>query len=373
LNLSRGISPTVGAGALALADGRVTAPNSVSIPAVVKHPDNPPHVKPIAISVVVPVRDEEESIRALLEGLLNQTRQPDEIVITDGGSVDRTRTIIEEFIAQGAPVRLVVDENSLPGRSRNLAVANARNQWIAFTDAGIKPNSNWLEALTAKVSDGSQAEVVYGSYEPIIDSFFKECAAIAYVPPAAVSAEGSLRPYSIVSALMRREAWERAGGFPENLRSAEDLLFMNRVEAAGFRIVRAPQAQVSWNIQPGLWRTFKRFVVYARNNIRAGLWRSWQAPIFLRYALLAVTALPAIVLGVKWLLVPLLLWLAFMTARALRALRQNRFCYPASAVRNLLRLTLVVPIITVIDLATFVGTAAWLMLDWLRTDSHDSR
>lgn len=336
-----------------------------------KHPENPPRANPIAISVVVPVRDEEDSIRTLLDGLLNQTSRPDEIVITDGGSVDRTRAIIQEFIQQGAPVKLVVDKNSLPGRSRNLAVANARNEWIAFTDAGIKPNSNWLEALTAKVSDGSQAEVVYGSYEPIIDSFFKECAAIAYVPPAAVSAEGSLRPYSIVSALMRREAWERAGGFPENLRSAEDLLFMNRVEAAGFRIVRAPQAQVWWNIQPGLWRTFKRFVVYARNNIRAGLWRSWQAPIFLRYAVLGIMALPAIILGVKWLLVPLVLWLAFMTARGVRALQQNRFCYPASAVRNLFRLMLIVPIIAVIDLATFVGSAAWLLFDSHKSSGND--
>ncbi len=352
----------------ALPDGRANAPNSVSIRAV-KHPGNSPRANPIAISVVVPVRDEEDSIRTLLEGLLNQTLRPDEIVITDGGSIDRTRSIIEEFIQRGAPVKLIVDENSLPGRSRNLAVRNARNEWIAFTDAGIKPNRNWLEALTAKVADGSDAEVVYGSYEPVIDSFFKECAAIAYVPPAAVSAEGSLRPYSIVSALMRREAWEQAGGFPENLRSAEDLLFMNRVEAAGFRTVRAPQAQVSWTIQPGLWRTFKRFVVYARNNIRAGLWRTWQAPIFVRYALLVLLILPAIFLGLKWLLVPVLLWVAFIVARGVRALRQNRFCYPAGAVRNLLRLTLIVPIIAVIDLATFVGSFAWLLFDWLRSDS----
>ena len=40
------------------------------------------------ISVVVPVRDEEDSIRDLLESLLAQTRPPDEIVITDGGSID---------------------------------------------------------------------------------------------------------------------------------------------------------------------------------------------------------------------------------------------------------------------------------------------
>src|SRR5436190_7072620 len=109
--------------------------------------------------------------------------------------------------------------------------------------------------------------------------------------------KGPVRPYSIASALMPRAAWEKAGGFPEHLRSAEDLLFMNRVEAAGFRIVRAPAAVVHWAIQPGLWKTFRRFVVYARNNIRAGLWRNWQRQIFIRYAVNAMLAIPAIILG----------------------------------------------------------------------------
>jgi glycosyltransferase involved in cell wall biosynthesis len=40
------------------------------------------------ISVVVPVRNEEKSIRHLLDGLLAQNRKPNEVVITDGGSTD---------------------------------------------------------------------------------------------------------------------------------------------------------------------------------------------------------------------------------------------------------------------------------------------
>jgi len=45
----------------------------------VKNPDNSPRLNSIAISVVVPVRDEEDSIRVLLEGLLGQTLPPNEI------------------------------------------------------------------------------------------------------------------------------------------------------------------------------------------------------------------------------------------------------------------------------------------------------
>ena len=318
------------------------------------------------ISVAVPVRNEASSIRILLDELLNQTLQPAEIILTDGGSKDGTPQIIEEFIAGGAPIKMFRESDSLPGRSRNIAAAHAQCDWIAFIDAGNKPVPDWLASLAEKVGDGSVVDVVYGSYEPVVDSFFKECAAIAYVSPAARTADGPARPRSIVSALMRRSVWEAVGGFPEHLRSAEDLLFMNKVERAGFHIVRAPRAVVYWTIQPGLWTTFRRFVVYARNNIRAGLWREWQAAIVKRYALMSIVAIPAIFLGVKWLLVPALCWLLLLIARAIKALRQNRYSYPAGIPRNSLRLLLIVPIIATLDAAAFAGTISWLFRDSFR-------
>ena len=181
------------------------------------------------ISVVVPVLNEADSIRLLIEGLLNQTLPPQEIVITDAGSTDGTADVVEEFIRKGAPVKLIRESFALPGRARNVAAANAKSEWIAFTDAGIRPEPSWLEALFRKAETDHNVDVVYGTYEPEIRTFFEECAAIAYVPPPNRVDGGMARPYSIVSALMRREVWESVGGFPEDLRSAEDMLFIRRV------------------------------------------------------------------------------------------------------------------------------------------------
>ena len=329
-------------------------------------PEKTNNLNAIEISVVVPARDEENSIRNLLEGLLNQTLPPNEIIITDGGSVDATIGIIEEFIKRGAPVKLFREKDSLPGRARNVGAKYSRCEWIAFTDAGTKPAPDWLASLAEKVGDDSTVDVVYGSFEPVVDSFFKECAAIAYLPPP-VEMEGRLTPpRSIASTLIRRKAWENVGGFPEDLRSAEDLLFMQRIEQQGFRDLRAPGAVVYWSIQPTLWRTFKRFATYARNNIRAGLWRQWQAAIFRRYSVLAIIAVPAILVGAKWLVVPLAGWLLFLIARAANALHKNRRIYPAGLGRNVRRLFMLVPIIAALDLATFVGSINWLLCDKLR-------
>jgi glycosyltransferase involved in cell wall biosynthesis len=251
----------------------------------------------------------------------------------------------------------------LPGRGRNLAAAQAVNEWIAFIDAGITPEPTWLELLAKRTQLDADVDVVYGSYEPVTDTLFKRCCVMAYVPPP-VELEGRLvRSRSVVSLLMKRSVWETVGGFPENLRSAEDLLFMNKIEQGNFRIANAPDALVHWQVQPTPWLTFKRFVVYARNNMRAGLWRQWQAAIFKRYALLLVSTFPVFWFGVRWLLITLLLWLAMLAARATVAIWRNRVCYPGGIFANILRLAVLMPIIAMLDAATAIGTLQWAVKD----------
>ena len=319
------------------------------------------------VSVIVPVRDEEHSIRELLDSLLQQTRPPDEIVIADGGSIDATPQIIEQYINQGAPVRLLRAGPALPGRGRNVGAAAAKFDWLAFTDAGIRLDRDWLEHLIARAEQDESLDIVYGAWEPVTDTFFKRCAAIAYVPPPVAMSDGVvIRPRSIASALLHRDAWSAVDGFPEDLRSAEDLLFMNHLEAAGYRAAFAPHAQVHWNVKPTLGATFSRFVVYSRNNIRAGLWRQWQAAILSRYAVLLVLLVLAAIFDPRWLWVPVALWLAMLGARAIVSIRRNRHCYPASLLNNLRRGVVITTVLAALDAAAIIGSVEWLLLDAFR-------
>jgi len=322
------------------------------------------------ISVVIPVRDEERSIRPLLDNLLAQTQRPDEIVITDGGSTDATRDIIFEYIQTGAPIKLIEVDHALPGRGRNLAVQASQFDWIALIDAGIRPDQTWLLRLAEKAEGDNSVDVVYGSWAPITDSFFKECAAIAYVPPAIPTDGGYLRPRSIASALMRKTVWQAVGGFPEHLRSGEDLVFMNNIESAGYRCVSEPLALVHWELKPSLSTTFSRFVSYSRNNIRAGLWRQWQFAILSRYAVLLILTLPVFLVGPWWLLLPFTACVAMWFARALVAIRRNRLCYPATLTRNLSRLFGITSVIVVLDAAAIIGTFEWLLKDSFRGNAQ---
>jgi glycosyltransferase involved in cell wall biosynthesis len=318
------------------------------------------------ISVAVPVRNEADNIGDLINRLVGQTRPPDEIVFTDGGSKDGTPEIIAECIKSGAPVKLIRTSEALPGRGRNLAAAESTGDWLAFVDAGVEPAADWLQNLAARVEHDATVDVVYGGWEPVTDSFFEECAAITYVPPPSLRDGVVTRPRFIASSLIKHNVWRTVGGFPEELRSAEDLLFMNRIEDAGFKSVFEPNANVRWHVRPTFGSTFKRFVAYARNNIRAGLWRQWQAAILSRYLFLVAFAiiLALVVPALLWL--PVGLWLLMLIARAIVSIRRNRHCYPASTARNLKRLFLLIPLIATLDFAAIIGTIQWLLFDWFR-------
>ena len=323
------------------------------------------------ISVVIPVRNEEHTIIELLNSLKTQTLTPAEIIIADGGSTDRTIEMIEGSDRGPLTIHLIRGEQGFPGRGRNLGTARAVNEWVAFIDAGVKPSRQWLSSLAA-VAEKPGVDVVYGSYEPVTNTLFEECAAIAFVPPPVNMGSHSIRTRSTASTIIRRNVWEAVGGFPEDLRSAEDLVFMNRIDEAGFRTAHAPEALVRWSIQPTLWKTFRRFTTYSHYNIRAGLWRSWQARILLRYGLLAILILPVFFVGARWLLVPITYLLLMLSARALIALRRNMTCYPASLPRYLVRFAVIVPILAVIDLAAIAGCIQWLLTDRSLTEKNTS-
>jgi hypothetical protein len=173
------------------------------------------------------------------------------------------------------------------------------------------------------------------------------------------------RARAIFSSLMRRSAWKSVGGFDEHLRSAEDHLFISKIEQQGFSISYAPAAGVSWTMQPTFGLTFKRFVTYSRNNLLAGLWREWQAAIMVRYSFVLLSAFLAAAFTRWWPIVTLAVMLLQFVARALAALWRNRKRYPAGIARSLARLLMLIPLLVVLDAATILGTVDWIVRDKL--------
>jgi glycosyltransferase involved in cell wall biosynthesis len=318
----------------------------------------PPQGSGLLISLVVPLRNEAQSLGALVDSIRGQTRPPDEIIFVDGGSTDRTPELARELLANDERFRVVEAGDATPGRGRNVGVSVARCPWIAFTDAGIRLDPQWLARLAEAVDTDPKAEVVYGNFEPLIRTFFERCAAIAYVEPKKKTrlADAPTRGRFIASSLMRRDVWQRVGGFPD-ARAAEDLIFMERIEAQGIKTSWAASANVEWQLQPNLARTFRRFMLYSKHNVWAGRQRFWHYGIARQYAVALVFIVLALVHSPWWLVAPAM----GLAARASKRILSHREERGLSWVMNPFQFFYVTVIILAVDLATFVGWAQALM------------
>ena len=305
----------------------------------------------VNISVVVPVKNEVATVEPLIERLAGQSRRPIDVIIVDGGSTDGSLERATSAAQRFDNVRVIDAGDATPGRGRNVGVVEATSEWIAFTDAGIDVDVQWLDRMARVVEAHPAIDVVYGAYEPVIDSPFAEAAALAYVGRKDRTAVGPVRTKSIASCLLRREVWQRVGGFPD-LRAAEDLLFMAAVDEEECTMAIAPEALVRWHLQPTLALTFARFRLYSRHNVLAGQAPTWHHAVLRHYSIGALL-LVAGLLRPKLLLLPPL----GFVARSMKSVWSKREARSVGWVLNPARLLRVCVILATVDFATFVGWA----------------
>lgn len=312
------------------------------------------------VSVILPVRNEEATISQLLESLWVQTRPAEEIILVDGGSTDGTTRIAEKYLLEGMRLEILRVEQAFPGEGRNHGVAAAKNELIAFTDAGVRVNSKWLEKLMEPMELDPSVDVVYGHLEPVTDSFFKECASLAFVPAPADRGGRRIRAPFIVSSLMRRTVWEGVGGFPP-FRAAEDLIFMEAIEKKKFKIAYAPEAVAHWQI-PGDWAgTFRRFSEYSRHNLIAKRARYWHYGVARLYGGGAIFLALALVHSPAWALLPAV----GLIGRTIRMAYRKRSAFAFRDVFHPKRLLYLLGLLILLDAATVWGFSVWIWKDRL--------
>ena len=98
-----------------------------------------------SISVVIIVRNAQDTIGNALESLMKQTLPKDnfEVTVVDNNSTDNTREIVKRY-----PVKLVIEEEvGNYGKLRNRGIKESKGAIIAFTDADGLPERNWLEKM----------------------------------------------------------------------------------------------------------------------------------------------------------------------------------------------------------------------------------
>ncbi len=221
-----------------------------------------------AVSLIMTVKNEAAALPRLLDSILAQTHAPDEIVIADGGSTDATCDVLARY-ASRLNLRVLNCPGANISKGRNAAIAAARGEIIASTDAGVRLDPHWLEEITKPFEAG--ADVVSGFFEPDPHGAFETALAATTLP-----ARRDIKPEKFLpssrSVAFRKSAWQAVQGYPEWLDFCEDLVFDLGLRAAGGRFVFAPEARVFFRPRATLRQFARQYYLYARGDGKADLW-----------------------------------------------------------------------------------------------------
>jgi len=194
-----------------------------------------------SVSVVIPVHNRGEKIKATLDSALAQDLPPSEIeiVVVDDGSTDDTFAVLQRLYGEDARVRLSSIANGGVAKARNFGLSKSRGEFIAFLDH----DDLWLPAKLARQMEAmNQSErigVVYCSWTSVDEAGAEMPAIIQFQRQSWWKAprDGNAFPWillpsplgfvrnpiiSMTIPLIRTEALREIGGFDEKTVPSDD-------------------------------------------------------------------------------------------------------------------------------------------------------
>lgn len=179
------------------------------------------------ISVLIAAYNAEAYVAEALDSVLSQTRPPDEVIVIDDGSDDRTSAALERF---GSRIICLSQPNRGQAAALNSAIATATGDLLGFCDADDLWTPRKLELQIALIDNFEEIDAVFGEVRQFVS------------PDVSKQEQDRLRPAievlhgeSKLCMLIRRPAFDRLGPFEESLPATFFIEWLGRAKQRGLR------------------------------------------------------------------------------------------------------------------------------------------
>ena len=211
------------------------------------------------VSVIVPAYNAERFIGRTIQSVQAQTALDWELVVVDDGSTDSTARVVQGYADHDSRIRCVHHSNAgLPiARNQGLARSNPQSAYVAFLDADDEWTKNALDVLVQRLENSPSMIGAYGLARFIDSNSLPiregECEALCrdrvtlvadrlvcladHLPTTFATLVLANR-IVVGTALVRRSAISRAGGFDTTLGAHEDWdLWLRLLRFGDFRFI----------------------------------------------------------------------------------------------------------------------------------------
>jgi glycosyltransferase involved in cell wall biosynthesis len=175
------------------------------------------------ISVIIPAYNVAELIGRAITSVLSQEFPPQEILVIDDGSTDSTAEVVKNYPG----VKYVYKPNGGAASARNIGIANAQGDWVAFLDADDEWLPNHLQAVTSIIQNNN---LVWGCGGFKSENWHITANTIQYIDSRSegvfqnyFQASSQAVTFSTIGMVIRRDVLLAAGMFDESMKTGEDL------------------------------------------------------------------------------------------------------------------------------------------------------
>lgn len=239
----------------------------------------------IRVSVIIPCRNEERSIRECLDSLLMNDYPHDslEILVVDGMSEDSTRNIVESYISKYPFLRFLENPKKIAASALNIGIRSAIGEVILRADAHARYEKDYISKCVVALSRYG-ADNTGGIIRtlPREDSLVGRTIAEVYSHSFGVggsyfrTGSSEVREADTVAfGCWPKRVFEKVGFFDERLARSQDIEFNLRLKKAGGKIILVSDI-VSYYYAPAtLWGMVK-------HRFRDGIWVTYPLKFGIR-------------------------------------------------------------------------------------------
>jgi len=235
------------------------------------------------VSVCVICYNEEKNIEGSLRSIIQQEYSLGrfEIIVVDSGSTDATMRIVQEMARRDERIRIFHSGKRSISFNRNMGLARARGELIAFIDADCIAPENWLEVLVngyRKYEKTIPNLVAVGGFnippekanrfQTVLGVFFNTYFGTHGSPQGRIfRTDQPVRHLPTLNVLYEKSKVLEVGGFDLNMHNIiEDEDLSTRLVKAGYQLIYLQDSYVYHRFRDNYYDFLKRMLVYGKGR-----------------------------------------------------------------------------------------------------------